>query len=165
MDDKNSRELINGLARICRAVEVNLKRLHLLLFVLAFITWCSVGSLTAQKPTTELIGNWAYSLGSKTLFGLHLEDDPMKPGQLRGYVMTPKDFNINLYNGTLLQFSKIMTTSDQTAVVSLGWKDGALQLTDPHPTHGADSALTCFAKPIDASDLDLTLFPGFPASE
>jgi hypothetical protein len=112
--------------------------------------------------TTKLAGNWSYSLGPKTLLGLHLERDPARPDHLRGYVVLPEDFNFNVLNGTLLQFSKISAKSEQHPVDSFDWKDGALQLRDPSPAHDANGVLTYFVKPVDAADVDFALFPNFP---
>jgi hypothetical protein len=112
-------------------LQLILKRLHVLLLISTLTALCSAGSLWAQQAedTTKLAGNWAYSLGPKTLFGLHLERDPARPDHLRGYVVTPEDFSFNVLNGTLLQFSKLSPKSEQQSVASLDWKNGALH---PH---------------------------------
>jgi hypothetical protein len=143
---------------------VILKRLHVLLLISALTALCSAGSLWAQQAgdTTKLAGNWAYSLGPKTLFGLHLERDPARPDHLRGYVVSPEDFSFNVLNGTLLQFSKLSPKSEQQSVVSLDWKNGALQLRDPSPAHGNNESPTYLVRPIDTTNVDFTLFPSLP---
>lgn len=140
------------------------KRSYLRLLVLALSVLYSASSLLAQKDvdTTPLVGNWAYSLGPKTLFGLHLERDSTRPNQLRGYVVVPEDFNLNSQNGTLLQFSKISVKSEQNPVASIDWKNGALQLRDPSPAHNSDGVPTYLVKPVDSTEVDFTLFPNFP---
>ncbi len=142
-----------------------MKRLHVLVSVWVLNFFCLAGLLQAQEAadTMNLVGNWTYSLGPKTLFGLHLEPDPAKPGHLRGYVLAPGDFNCNSQNGTLLQFSKISSKSEQNPVASFGWTNSGLQLRDPAPAHGGDSTLTYLVKPVDAADVDFTLFSSFPS--
>ncbi len=140
-----------------------MKLSHARLLILAAIALCFTSSLSAQESlnTSMLVGNWSYSLGPKALFGLHLERDPTKPDHLRGYVLTPKNFSVNSLNGTQLQFSQISAKSQQQAVASLDWKNGALQLRDPSPAAGNDVP-TYLVKGIDATDVDVTFFPGLP---
>ncbi len=140
-----------------------LKRFKVGLLVWLFTALCSTGSSMAQEAvnTTKLVGNWAYSLGPKVLFGLHLERDPAKPDRLRGYVVTPENFSVNSLNGTQPQFSQISAKSQQQPVASLDWKDGALQLRDPSPAHG-DDVPTYLVKPVDTADVDVTFFPNSP---
>ena len=143
---------------------VILKRSHVLLLILALTVLYSAGSLRAQQAadTTKLVGNWAYSLGPKTLFGLHLERDPSRLDHLRGYVVSPENFSFNFLNGTLLQFSKVSTKSEQQSIASLQWKNGALQLRDPAPAHGTNEASTYLVRPVDTTHVDFTLFSGLP---
>ncbi len=131
--------------------------------VLTIVALCSIDPLFAQKAgdLKALTGDWAYKLGPNVLFGLHLEPDPTKPNHLRGYVLTPDDCNINLLNGTLLQFSHISSKSQQGPVASLDWDNGALQLRDPSPAH-AENVPTYLVRPVDITDVDVTLFPGLP---
>lgn len=102
--------------------------------------------LMAQEAvdTTKLAGNWAYSLGPKTLFGLHLERDPARPDRLRGYVVVPEDFNCNSLNGTYLQFSNISAKSEQHPVASFDWKTIGKTALSSLETHPRPTAATAF---------------------
>ena len=139
------------------------KQLQLRPLVLTVLGLYFAGSLTAQKDvdTTTLVGNWAYSLGPKTLFGLHLERDPIKPNQLHGYVMLPEDFNVNSQNGTRLQFSNISSKGEQHPVASFAWQNGALQLRSLSPAQGGSATPTYSVTPIDNTNVDFTLFLSF----
>ena len=141
-----------------------LKRSQVLLLTLALTVLCSAGSLWAQQAgdTTKLVGNWAYNLGPKTLFGLHLERDPARLDHVQGYVLAPENFSFNFLNGTLLQFSKLSPKSEQQSVASLDWKNGALQLRDPSPAHGINEPSTYLVRPLDTTHADFTLFSGLP---
>jgi hypothetical protein len=61
-----------------------------------------------------------------------------------------------------LQFSKLSPKSEQQSVVSLDWKNGALQLRDPSPAHGNNESPTYLVRPIDTTNVDFTLFPSLP---
>jgi len=140
-----------------------MNRWCLRLLLLATVSSCIPGMLRAQNDVdaTNLLGNWVYSLGPKTLFGLHLERNPAKPDKLQGYVMLPEDFNFNSVNGVLLTFSKISGKGERHPVASSSWHEGALELKDPAPAKD-NNEVTFSVKPVDKTHVDFTLFPSSP---
>ncbi len=82
------------------------------------------GFANAQTPqdTAALVGNWAYRLGPNRLFALHLEPDPVKPSQLRGYMLRPEHFSMDTPGGTVIHCSHIENQSKREPLESTGWQ-------------------------------------------
>jgi hypothetical protein len=94
------------------------------------IFWICLATTTiaqSEGAVKGLAGDWVYRLGPNALFALHLEPDPTRGNEARGYLLHPEHFNLNFINGTKLQFSKITNQSQRDALVSIDWQDGALR--------------------------------------